>query len=121
MPDTLLARLESYYDAVPRSAALVEPAGPFTLFYNPGPGWSFYARPTLGASLFIVQDLMKVRERQRALDVPEALEWVAETSPELRVVADAAGLEVVEHPLLVLDPSQRQRPRFPEGVALRIA
>ncbi|HLF75923.1 MAG TPA: GNAT family N-acetyltransferase [Dehalococcoidia bacterium] len=119
--DALLARIEAYYDAVPRSAALVESVGPFTLFYNPGPGWSYYARPSLGSTRFSLVDLQAVRERQRALQVLEALEWVAETSPELGAIAEAAGLDVVAHPLLVLVLSERKRPSIPAGFRLRIA
>ena len=89
--------------------------------WNQGPGRPFYARPSIGSTHFPVQDLQKVLERQRTLSVPEALEWVAETSPELRAVAEAAGLRVVELPLLVLRPAERQRPPIPEGLSLRVS
>jgi hypothetical protein len=46
--DGLLARLERYYDAVPRSGARVERHGPLTLFVKRGGGWPYYARPALG-------------------------------------------------------------------------
>lgn len=41
-------------------------------------------------------------DRQRELDVPLALEWVAEVTPGLDAVATEAGMEVERCPLLVL-------------------
>ena len=104
MLDGQLAHLdpiEAYYDQVPRTAARAESLGPFTLFVGSGPGWQYYARPTLGMNVFSPQDVERVRERQRALAVPEAFEWVAEVTPGLTAVAGLAGLSVREHPLLV--------------------
>ena len=43
----LLARLEGYYDEVPRANADTEEHGPFTIFVSRG-GWPYYARPRLG-------------------------------------------------------------------------
>jgi ribosomal protein S18 acetylase RimI-like enzyme len=100
--DDLLTRIEAYYDAVPRTAARAEGIGPFTLFVNAGPGWPYYARPSLGATAFTADDVTRVRARQRELGVPESFEWVAETTPALKAAAEAAGLAVVEHPLMVL-------------------
>ena len=51
-PADLLATVEAYYDAVPRRAARAEQIGPFTLFVNPGPGWRYYVRPSLGATAY---------------------------------------------------------------------
>jgi GNAT superfamily N-acetyltransferase len=99
----LLDVLEAYYDAVPRSAARAEEVGPFVLFVNDGPGWSYYARPRRGALSFDAADVDRVRARQRALRVPEAIEWVAETTPGLRAVVEGGGLVVADHPLMVLD------------------
>jgi predicted GNAT family acetyltransferase len=116
----LLLSIESYYDAVPRTAARAEAVGPFTLFVNPGPGWTYYARPTLGATTFTPTDVARVRERQRALGVPEAIEWVAEIAPDLRRAVETAGLNVREHPLLVLNPREhRHQPDLAE-VTLRL-
>ena len=56
----MLADLEGYYDAVPRSAARVEEIGPFTLFVGPG-AWPYYARPRLDR--FTVADVEAVRAR----------------------------------------------------------
>jgi ribosomal protein S18 acetylase RimI-like enzyme len=94
--------IEFYYDAVPRSFARAERIGPFTLFVNPGPGWAYYARPSLGSSSFSAEDVQRVRERQRVLHVPESFEWVAETTPTLATAAEAAGLHVSRHPLMLL-------------------
>jgi ribosomal protein S18 acetylase RimI-like enzyme len=105
MPD-VLRDIETYFDAVPRTAARGETVGPFTLFINPGPGWTYYARPSLGSSVFTVYDVAQVRDRQQELGLPETIEWVAETSPALRDPVEAAGFQVIGHPLLVLDEGQ---------------
>ncbi len=98
----LLARLEAYYDLVPRATADPEQIGPFTLFVARS-GWPFYARPTLGGTgVFTVGDVVAVRARQHQLGVPESFEWVAETSPGVADTVRAGGLVVHEHPLLVL-------------------
>src|SRR6266566_9150684 len=102
-PEVLL-RIEAYYDAAPRAAASAEDHGPLTLFVNRRPGWHYYARPRLGAAGPVQPgDVAAVRERQRALSVPESFEWVAEVTPSLRAAVERAGLEVHEHPLMVLD------------------
>jgi len=77
----LLSRLEVYYDAVPRSSASIEILGPFTLFISRSSSWPFYARPSLGTTEFSPADIRRVQERQRELGVPEAFEWVADTTP----------------------------------------
>ncbi|WP_051732644.1 GNAT family N-acetyltransferase [Kitasatospora phosalacinea] len=103
-PETVLARLETYYDAVPRFSARTEEHGPFTLFVRTGQGWHYYGRPALGApGVFTPEDVERVRARQRELGAPESFEWVHETTPGLRAAVEATGLEVHEHPLLVLD------------------
>ncbi|MEV3860172.1 GNAT family N-acetyltransferase [Streptomyces sp. NPDC050095] len=101
----LLDDLERYYDTVPRAAARVEDFGSLTLFVREGAGWPYYARPALrpGAPAPSVSDVLEVRARQRELGVPEAFEWVAETTPGLRDAALEAGLEVHSHPLMALD------------------
>jgi ribosomal protein S18 acetylase RimI-like enzyme len=117
-PDALLQRLEAFYDAVPRPSSRVETIGELTLFVAQE-GWPFYARPRLGTSHeFSVTDVDAVRDRQRELDVPESFEWVHDTTPTLAEAARGSGLEVHEHPLLVLD-----RPlevAAPDGVRLRV-
>lgn len=119
MTHPLLAEIETYYDAAPRTAARAEEIGPFTLFVNPGPGWRYYARPRLGATTFTAADVTRVLERQRALGVPESFEWTADVTPALRAAAEAAGLSVAEYPLMAL-LDEGQPPRVPEGVTLRL-
>jgi ribosomal protein S18 acetylase RimI-like enzyme len=97
-------RLERFYDAVPRDAAVAEEIGGFVLFVNDGTGWPYYARPRLGgAGAPSAADVTAVRQRQRDLGVPEAFEWVHETTPDLLAVARSAGLEVLLAPLMVLE------------------
>jgi GNAT superfamily N-acetyltransferase len=115
-----LPTIESYYDAAPRSAARVEEHGPFTLFVGEG-SWPYYARPRLGGDgPFTAADVEAVRARQRELGVPEAFEWVHETTPELLALVRGAGLEVLEAPLMVLDRATFRAPDAPPGVALRV-
>ncbi|MFJ4848266.1 MULTISPECIES: GNAT family N-acetyltransferase [unclassified Streptomyces] len=118
----VLARLERYYDAVPRAAARAEDFGPLTLFVRDGIGWPYYARPALGSDGRVGRaDVDKVRERQRALGVPECFEWVAETTPGLREAAEASGLHVHAHPLMVLDPGAAGAAPVPvDGVDVRV-
>jgi ribosomal protein S18 acetylase RimI-like enzyme len=119
---TLLADLERYYDAVPRSDARVEDFGPLTLFVREARGWSYYARPTRGSSAPIGDaDVERVRARQRELGVPESFEWVAENCPTLRAAVERAGLAVHEYPLMVLDGDRRpDTGQPPAGLAVRM-
>ncbi|MEU6984644.1 GNAT family N-acetyltransferase [Streptomyces sp. NPDC046324] len=115
----MLSRLETYYDAVPRSAARAEEFGPLTLFVREGEGWPYYARPTLGHSGDVsAGEVDRVRARQRELGAPEAFEWVAETTPGLRAAVEKSGLVVREHPLMVLE-GEGTAPAVPEGVTVR--
>ncbi|MCX2183279.1 GNAT family N-acetyltransferase [Streptomyces sp. SKN60] len=121
----MLTRLETYYDSVPRSAARAEEFGPLTLFVREGAGWPYYARPALGqagAREVPVAAVEKVRARQRELGVPEAFEWVAETTPGLRAAVEASGLVVHEHPLMVLsaEAEAEQLPSPPQDVTVRM-
>jgi GNAT superfamily N-acetyltransferase len=114
----VLPELEAYYDAVPRSAARVEAVGPFTLFAGTG-AWPYYARPTLGVEHeFTAQDVAAAIERQRELGLPETFEWVHETTPSLLGAARAAGLEVLEAPLMVLNRGTWRAPEV--SMTLRI-
>ena len=100
----VFTRLERFYDAVPRDAAVAEDIGGFVLFVNEGGGWPYYARPRLdGAETPSAADITAVRQRQRDLGVPEAFEWVHETTPDLLAVARSGGLDVLLAPLMVLD------------------
>lgn len=102
MPDTLLESLEAFYDAVPRPLSDVHERGPLTLFVA-RTGWAYYARPTPGAVEVDESDVRAVLELAEQLDVPRSMEWVHETTPSLREAARAAGLQVHEMPLLVLE------------------
>ncbi|MGW2598725.1 GNAT family N-acetyltransferase [Streptomyces klenkii] len=119
----LPARIEQYYDAVPRSGARAEDFGPLTLFVREGRGWPFYARPALGwTGPVSAGDVARVRARQRELGIPESFEWVAETTPALRAAAEEAGLTVHEHPLMALGPDATPLalPEPAGGLELRI-
>jgi GNAT superfamily N-acetyltransferase len=52
--------------------------------------------------------------------VREALEWVHETTPSLAGAASAAGLEVLQVPLLALAAGDWSTPPAPDGVTLRM-
>jgi ribosomal protein S18 acetylase RimI-like enzyme len=105
-PDSdVFVRLERFYDALPRPYARVEGFGGLVLFVREGEGWPYYARPRIGTLTPSAADITAVRRRQRELGVPEAFEWVHETTPDLLAVARSAGLEVLLAPLLVLDPA----------------
>lgn len=110
----VLGRLESYYDTAPRARAEVEEHGPLTLFVARS-GWPYYARPRLGLDRPVSADAVSaVLARQRERGVPQALEWVHETTPSLETAALAAGMTVALCPLLVLDGPPRERPSAAE-------
>jgi GNAT superfamily N-acetyltransferase len=108
----ITARIERSYDAIPRvGGAQVEPLGPFDLFLKGSQGvWPLYARPRLGVTAISQADVDAVRARQRELEVPEAIEWVAEATPDLLPAVQASGLPVVFAPLMVLDPTRLPDP-----------
>ena len=116
----LLQILERYYDEVPRRTATTEEIGPFTLFVQAhARGWPFYARPSLGrVGPFTAADVQAVRERQRALGVPESLEWVHDTTPALTDAVRRTDLRLEENPLMVLDRLTATRP--PAGTRLEV-
>ncbi|WP_406864930.1 GNAT family N-acetyltransferase [Streptomyces sp. HUAS MG47] len=122
----LLDRIERYYDAVPRSSARAEDFGTLTLFVREGAGWPYYARPALGSAAgATADDVERVRARQRELGVPEALEWVDETTPGLRAAVEATGLAVHAHPLMALDldadaPAGPAEPPRADGAVVRM-
>jgi GNAT superfamily N-acetyltransferase len=100
----LLGVLETYYDAAPRPFATTEEVGPFTVFVpRDRRGCPYYARPRLGLVEAVAEaDVVAVRARQRELGVPEAVEWVHQTTPSLLDAARSAGMVVHECPLMVL-------------------
>lgn len=102
--DARLDRIEAYYDCVPRAVATALDVGPFTLFVaDEGTGWQFYARPRLGRQAgFTADDVCRVLERQRALGVPRAIEWVEQVTPSLLPAVRAAGHEPHRYPLLAM-------------------
>ena len=70
-----------------------------------------YARPRLGLDTEVVgTDVTAVLARQRELEVPQAIEWVHETTPSLLAAATEAGMTVERCPLLVLDGEPDVRP-----------
>jgi ribosomal protein S18 acetylase RimI-like enzyme len=116
----LLERIEEHFDAAPRSAADAEEHGALTLFVSRIP-WRFYGRPRLGLEQDVgADDVTALRARQRELGVREALEWVHETTPSLAGAARAAGLEVLQVPLLALVAAGWSPPPAPDGIALRM-
>ncbi|XXX77238.1 GNAT family N-acetyltransferase [Sorangium sp. So ce134] len=116
----LLAAIERFYDAVPRKHADAADHGPLTLFVRRGDGWPYYARPTLGhRGAVSAEDVAAVRARQRELSVPEAFEWVLETTPGLDAAAEATGLHVRRCPLLVLHGEPVRAP-LPEDIAISV-
>ncbi|HYN92765.1 MAG TPA: GNAT family N-acetyltransferase, partial [Pilimelia sp.] len=120
-PETF-ARIEAFYDAVPRDGAVAEDIGGLVLFVRDGAGWPFYARPRLDATEpASAGDIADVRARQRELGAPEVLEWVHEVNPDLLAVARSAGLAVLQAPLMVLDPEALpERPHLPSGASVRL-
>ncbi len=116
----LLHRLEVFYDSLPRAEARAESIGAFTLFVREGTGWPFYARPLLPFT-GTAEDIAAVRARQRELRVPESFEWLDDLAPDLLAIAREAGLEVLEAPLLLLDPDKLPTTTpLPPGVRVRI-
>jgi ribosomal protein S18 acetylase RimI-like enzyme len=104
---TVLRRLESYYDAVPRARASVEESGPFTVFVATT-GRPYYARPRLGEPASPTSDdVRRVLDRQAELGVPRSIEWMHEMAPSLLETAKEAGLSVEVCPLLVLHGTPR--------------
>ena len=102
---SLVDRIERSYDAIPRGEGVrVESVGPFELFVRQGVGWPFYARPRLGVTGITTAHIEAVLARQRALGVPEAIEWVLDATPAL-LPALGDLLPVTLAPLMVLDPS----------------
>ena len=123
MPPTetdVFVRLERFYDALPRPYARVEDHGGLVLFVREGEGWPYYARPRIGAGTPSAADITAARRRQRELGIPEAFEWVHETTPDLLAVARSAGLEVLLAPLLVLDPAALLPDLPVDGATIRL-
>jgi GNAT superfamily N-acetyltransferase len=117
---SLLERIDAYCDAVPRAASRVEELGSLRLFVKEGPGWPYYARPIPGAPSPTAEQIARMRERQRELGVPEALEWIHDVQPRLVGVARSAGMKVREAPLMVLGQGRWRTPDPPDGITVRL-
>ena len=85
-----------------------------------GPGWPYYARPVPGGPEPGPDAVLAMRAHQRALGVPEALEWIHDLRPGLLGIARRAGLRVREAPLMVLGPGRFRSPEPPAGVRVRL-
>jgi GNAT superfamily N-acetyltransferase len=86
-----------------------------------GDGWPYYARPAAGRDRVpSADDIAAVRARQRELGVSEAFEWIDEVTPGLLATARAAGLRVLEAPLMVLGDGRWRTPEPPTGVEVRM-
>lgn len=147
---TLRDRIKLYYDTVPLGFADAEEFGPLRLFVRKGEGAPYYGGPNhaypvpagpapvsagsasggpaagsassgpVGTGI-TAADIALVRARQRELGVAESFEWLAEVTPSLRALVEAAGLPVAERPLMVLDPHHPLPPQpLPEGVTIRV-
>jgi len=116
----VFVRLERFYDALPRSHARAEDFGGLVLFVREGEGWPYYARPRIGADTPSAADITAVRRRQRELGLPEAFEWVHETTPDLLAVARSAGLDVLLAPLLTLEPAALLPDLPVDGATIRV-
>jgi ribosomal protein S18 acetylase RimI-like enzyme len=89
------------------------------LFSSAGPGWPYYARPTMGPRRSITAaDVREVRARQRELLIPESFEWISQAAPDMAAAAAEGGLEVHAHPLMVLD--QLRPVSVPADLTVRI-
>jgi ribosomal protein S18 acetylase RimI-like enzyme len=105
----LLSVIETCYDAIPRPRTDPVEVGPFTLFVTRGPvGHGYYARPRLGeTAVATVDDVRRLLERQRELDVPRSIEWVDDVTPGLDKAAAEAGYELERYPLMALQGEVR--------------
>jgi ribosomal protein S18 acetylase RimI-like enzyme len=119
----LLARIDAYMDAVPRAAAHPEDFGTMRLFVKDvAEGWPYYARPIPGAAPPTEADVRRVRDRQRALGLPEAFEWIEEIAPTFASTAARCGLQIVRHPLLAMtSPGDLRLAAATRGATVRIA
>ncbi len=115
----VVRRIDGFCDEVPRQWASVEDVGSLRLFVRTGPGWPFYARPVPGGGPVRVEDVLRMRERQRALRVPESVEWLPAAAPTVLDAVRAAELRVTLCPLLVLHGDPEPVP-FPAGVVGRL-
>jgi GNAT superfamily N-acetyltransferase len=98
----LLDCIERYFAAAPGPDGRVERAGALAVPLT-DPAWPYPARPCPGAGPVTADDVRAAVQLQAGADLPVALEWVVERSPEAAAAARTAGLAVEELPLLVAD------------------
>ncbi|WP_030704431.1 MULTISPECIES: GNAT family N-acetyltransferase [unclassified Streptomyces] len=104
---------------VPAGPAPVAPASAGPVSVDPVTA-GFASSGPVGTGI-TAADIARVRARQRELGVAESFEWLAEVTPSLRALVEAAGLPVAERPLMVLDPHHPLPPQpLPEGVTIRV-
>ncbi|MFC0628915.1 GNAT family N-acetyltransferase [Kribbella deserti] len=113
----MLEHVDEYLHAAPLSGSTEIEIGPFTLFRSTV-SWPYYARPRAGQEV-TPADVEALRAECTKYDVPLAIEWVVEVCPSLGPAARAAGLTVVEHPLLVLDKADFKPVDPPAGITVR--
>ncbi|MFG3266777.1 MULTISPECIES: GNAT family N-acetyltransferase [Streptomyces] len=124
MDDPLRTRIEQYYATVPLLFSDAEEYGPLRLFVRKEPGAPYYGGPghaqPVGGAPVGADDIERVRARQRELGVPQAFEWLAEAAPALRERIEAAGLPVLERPLMMFDQHRAVPPQpLPDRVTVR--
>jgi ribosomal protein S18 acetylase RimI-like enzyme len=116
---TAIRQIDAFCDSVPRLRARAEEHGPLVLFVTGGPGWPYYARPRPGhTGQITAAHVREVRSRQRELNVPQSFEWIEQSAPGMAEAAIAAGLDVVAHPLMILNGSLIRKPA-PAGASVR--
>lgn len=103
----LLDRIDEYCDAVPRAGAMAERFGTCSLFVGAG-AWTYYIRPARGAARIEPIDLSRALQRQAALGLDAAVEWVDELVEGVDDAVVANALVTVEYPLLVRVADVRQ-------------
>jgi predicted N-acetyltransferase YhbS len=113
----LLDSIERYFAAAPGPDGRVERVGALAVPLT-GPAWPYPARPCPGAGPVTADDVRTAVALQAGADLPVALEWVVERSPEAAGAARAAGLVVEELPLLVAADPVEILP--PPGVRLYV-
>jgi ribosomal protein S18 acetylase RimI-like enzyme len=116
----VIERIDAFCDEVPRRRARAEEYGPLVLFVPTGAGWPYYARPKRGSRPAVTAaDIRAVRARQRELIIPESFEWIDQTAAEMAAAAAEGGLEIQQHPLMLLAEPARVPP-LPPGITVRI-
>ncbi|HUQ60810.1 hypothetical protein [Lentzea sp.] len=97
---------------MPRPGSRVEDHGELVLFVQAGDGHPYYARPRFPGGRPALPDVLEVRARQRELGVPEAFEWVHETTPDRH---RPRGPERPERPVR---PERDEMPRITSGATI---